>query len=64
MAKMKSHSATKKRFRLTASGHLKHKQPAKNHILGKKSAKRIRVLRKKSYLEGKQATTVKSMIQQ
>ena len=64
MAKMKSHSASKKRFLVTASGHVKHKQPAKNHIVGKKSPKRIRVLRKKAYLEGKQAATVKSMVQQ
>lgn len=64
MAKMKSHSATKKRFVLTNSGRLKHKQPAKNHKVGKKTAKRIRILRKEAYLEGTQAKTVKSMIQQ
>jgi len=64
MAKMKTHSGTKKRFRLTASNHLKHKQPGKNHKTGGKPTKRIRGLRAKAYLEGKQGATIKNMLHQ
>lgn len=44
MPKMKAHSGASKRFKKTATGY-KHKQSFKNHILTKKSTKRIRQLR-------------------
>ena len=46
MPKMKTHSATKKRFRLTAGGKVVRRKAFKSHILEKKSAKRKRGFRK------------------
>jgi len=45
MPKMKSKSAVKKRFRLTASGKLKRHHCNASHLLTKKNAKRKRHLR-------------------
>ncbi len=50
MPKIKTNSGAKKRFRVTASGKLKHKQAGKRHNLGKKSQKQIRNLRKGAVL--------------
>ena len=50
MPKMKTNRSAAKRFTKTASGRLKHKKGFKNHILTKKSAKRIRQLRKNGKL--------------
>lgn len=46
MAKMKTHRASAKRFRRTASGLLKRNKACKSHLTGKKSPKRVRNLRK------------------
>jgi large subunit ribosomal protein L35 len=46
MPKMKSRSAARKRFSLTADGHVKRKKAFKSHILNKKDRKRKRNLRK------------------
>ncbi|NLW29982.1 MAG: 50S ribosomal protein L35 [Fibrobacter sp.] len=46
MPKMKSRSCARKRFEITANGHLKRKKAYKSHILNKKSRKRKRNLRK------------------
>lgn len=43
--KMKTHKATKKRFRLTASGKVKHGSSGKSHRNVRMSAKRTRNLR-------------------
>lgn len=45
MPKMKTHSAAKKRFKLTATGKVKHKQAHKSHLLTHESSKRKRSLR-------------------
>jgi len=45
MPKMKTKSAAKKRFSITASGKMKRSKANKQHILGKKSNKRKRHLR-------------------
>lgn len=45
MPKMKTHSAAKKRFKLTATGRIKHKQAHKSHLLTHESSKRKRKLR-------------------
>lgn len=45
MAKQKSHSASKKRFTITATGRVKHKQAHKSHLLTHESSKRKRKLR-------------------
>ncbi|MBN1601002.1 MAG: 50S ribosomal protein L35 [Chitinispirillaceae bacterium] len=46
MPKMKSRSAARKRFKLTANNHVKRKKANKSHILNKKTRKRKRELRK------------------
>ncbi|WIV11409.1 50S ribosomal protein L35 [Proteiniborus sp. MB09-C3] len=46
MPKMKTHRGAAKRFKKTGSGKLKRHQAYKSHLTGKKSAKRIRKLRK------------------
>ena len=43
MPKMKSHSGTKKRFRVTGSGKLMRAKAYKSHILTKKTTKRKRL---------------------
>jgi large subunit ribosomal protein L35 len=43
--KMKTHKGTKKRFRLTASGKVKHRASGKSHRNVRMSAKRTRNLR-------------------
>lgn len=45
MPKMKSHKASKKRFRVTASGKLKRTQAGKKHLNSHKTGKRKRQLR-------------------
>lgn len=45
MPKMKSHSGSKKRFKVTKRGKVLHKAMNRRHILTKKSNKRKRQLR-------------------
>jgi large subunit ribosomal protein L35 len=52
MPKMKTNRSAAKRFRRTASGKIRRKRAFKNHILTKKSPKRIRQLRKGATLSG------------
>jgi len=46
MPKMKTHSASKKRFRLSANGKIVRRKAFKSHILEKKTSKRKRGFRK------------------
>lgn len=62
MPKMKSHSGSKKRFRLTASGKVKRYSQGKSHILSKKSTKRKRRLRTGTYVSDTQEKTIKTLI--
>lgn len=48
MPKMKTRSCAKKRFSLTANGHVKRKNAFTSHIANKKTRKRKRNLRKTS----------------
>lgn len=50
MPKIKSHRGAAKRFKKTGTGKIKASHSFKSHILGKKSAKRKRNLRKASIL--------------
>ncbi len=60
MPKMKTNSGAKKRFKVTGTGKVVHKQAGKRHNLGKKSQKRIRDLRKGAVLsEGHAASILK-----
>jgi large subunit ribosomal protein L35 len=45
MPKQKTHKGTKKRFRLTANGHAKHRQAGTSHLAARMSHKRKRNLR-------------------
>lgn len=63
MAKVKTHSASKKRFTLTKSGKIKINHSHHRHKLGLKTAKRKRNLRKASYLSDSMTATVKTLIQ-
>jgi large subunit ribosomal protein L35 len=45
MPKQKTHKGTKKRFRLTASGKVKHRSAGTSHLSARKSQKRVRQLR-------------------
>lgn len=62
MPKVKTHSASKKRFKLTATGKVKRAKAYKSHILTKKSTKRKRNLRKTTIASDANAATVKTMI--
>lgn len=46
MPKMKTHKGMKKRFKVTATGKVKHHRPGKSHLLSVKSGKRKRRMRK------------------
>ena len=48
MPKMKTHSGTKKRFKITGSGKVKRWRPGTSHLAPGKTQKRIRHLRKES----------------
>jgi len=62
MPKMKTHRGAAKRFDLTGSGKIKMKHAFKSHILTKKSAKRIRNLRKASVMSSSDAQRVIKLI--
>lgn len=62
MPKMKTHSSSKKRFKVTATGRVKRTMMGKNHILTKKSTKRKRTLRKGNYVDETVEATVKKML--
>lgn len=49
--KLKTHKGTKKRFRLTANGKVKHRPAGKSHRNVRMSAKRTRQLRGTSLLD-------------
>ena len=58
MPKLKTHKGMRKRFKVTASGKVKHKCVNRGHILGKKTAKRKRRLRADNVLTGFNATLI------
>ena len=62
MAKMKTHRASAKRFKRTASGKLKRFKAYKGHLTGKKSAKRVRNLRKGSLVWKGDQKRIDSMV--
>jgi large subunit ribosomal protein L35 len=62
MPKIKTHSASKKRFKLTATGKVKRAKAYKSHILTKKSTKRKRNLRKMTVASDANASIIKKLI--
>ncbi|MDO5563256.1 MAG: 50S ribosomal protein L35 [Synergistaceae bacterium] len=62
MPKMKTHSATKKRFRITKTGKVMFKKSGRGHLLSTKNSKRLRSLRKKGVLPGNVEAHVKKVM--
>ncbi len=62
MPKMKSNRGAKKRFKVSATGKIKHRRNYKSHILTKKSSKRKRQLRKYRYVHDSDMGRVESML--
>lgn len=50
MPKQKTHKGTKKRFRLSANGKIKHRSAGTSHLAARKNQKRVRKLRGTSTL--------------
>jgi len=59
MPKQKTHKGTKKRFRLTARGKVKHRQAGTSHLATRMSQKRKRNLRGTGVLESAEADRIK-----
>ncbi|MDY0237213.1 MAG: 50S ribosomal protein L35 [Gudongella sp.] len=62
MGKMKTHRASAKRFKRTASGLLKRFKAYKSHKTGKKSAKRVRNLRQGTLVSKSDLKRINSML--
>lgn len=62
MAKIKTHSASAKRFKFTATGKIKLNHSGKRHKLGHKAPKRKRILRRASYMAKGNAENLKRML--
>lgn len=62
MPKIKSHRGAAKRFKKTANGKIKGSHAFKSHILGKKSPKRKRNLRKATVLSKPDAKRIMRLI--
>ena len=58
MPKQKTHKATKKRFRLTATGKVKHRPAGKSHRNSRMSQKRTRQLRGSQTMSDVETTRV------
>lgn len=62
MPKMKTHRGAAKRFKLTASGKWKRAKAFRGHLLGKKSSKRKRRLRKADVLGPSDRKRIKRLL--
>lgn len=62
MPKLKTHSSSKKRFKITGTGKVKRNKAYKSHILTKKSSKRKRNLRKATIASTANEATIKIML--
>jgi large subunit ribosomal protein L35 len=62
MPKMKTHSGTKKRFKLTATGKVRGRSAFSSHILEKKSPKRKRRLGRPAEISPQDAIRVKELL--
>jgi large subunit ribosomal protein L35 len=60
--KLKTHSGTKDRVRVSKNGKVRVGHPNMNHFLGKKGENRKRALSGLSTLTGKQARSVKKQL--
>ena len=62
MPKQKTHSATKKRFKVTGTGKLLRRHGMKAHLLEKKSAKRKRGFRRVEDVDKADVRSVKRLL--
>ena len=62
MPKLKTHSSSKKRFKITGTGKVKRAKAYKSHILTKKTTKRIRNLRKGTMAADSNAAIIKALL--
>ena len=62
MPKMKTHRGSAKRFKRTGTGKLRRYKAYKSHLTGKKSAKRIRNLRKSTLVSSGDQKRINNMI--
>ena len=62
MPKQKTHSAAKKRFKVTAGGKLLRRRAMKSHNLEKKSAKRKRRFRRQHDVDASDVREVRKLL--
>jgi len=62
MPKMKTHSGTKKRFKITGTGKIKRRKAFTSHIMTKKSKKRKRALRKSAIVDSGNERLIKRLL--
>ena len=62
MPKMKTKKAVAARFKVTATGKLKHSHPGKRHLMTGKSPKRKRQLRRPAVLSPSMTKTYKRLM--
>jgi len=62
MPKQKTHSGTKKRFRVTGGGKVVYTKVGRRHRMRNKNAKRLRRLKELGVLDTSQARNVKEML--
>lgn len=62
MPKLKTNRSAAKRFKRTKSGKLKKRKAGRGHILGKKSRKRKRKLRKPSYVSSTDEKRIRRLL--
>ncbi len=59
MPKQKTHKGMKKRYKLTASGKVKHRKRGRGHLLSSKTSKRKRHLRQDAVIGGVWAKAIR-----
>jgi large subunit ribosomal protein L35 len=62
MPKLKSHSGSKKRFKISARGKVMHKRAGARHLLQGMSSSRSRQLRRPDQLSNVQAKMIKTLL--
>jgi large subunit ribosomal protein L35 len=62
MPKMKTHKGTKKRFRLTATGKVKHRSAGTSHLAARMSQKRKRNKRGTTTLDTVEAAKIRIVL--
>lgn len=62
MPKQKTHKGMRKRFKVTASGKIKHRKAFRGHKLSHKSGKRKRGLRQDNVTDGPEAKIIRAAL--